>query len=138
MRGGGVVVSSGNGVVEKKDVIMLGAKDEILSIDMMYMDMVGVEVMIDFVHWVAWKELLSRTIRSMKDWSARTNNLFIENNFRLIGHLVVLSKDEVNQLHGCGYKTRREVYNTYKSYGLIMQNWMPEDYYDKKNYVFKE
>ena len=139
---GGINARGGVGVlsdsVKKKDRIVLGVREEVLSIDMMYMDIAGVEEMIDFVHHTAWKELLSRSIKSMKDWSSRANNLFIEYNFRLIGHLVVLSKDEINQLHGCGYKTRKEIYETYKSYGLIMNNWMPGDYYERRNYVFKD
>ena len=124
--------------VDKKDTVVLGMQYEVLSIDMNYMNNREVELIVDFVHHIAWKELLSRTIKSMCDWSSRANTLFIEHNFRFIGHLVVLSKDEVSKLNGCGYKTRKEVYETYKSYGLIMQNWMPGDYYERRNYVFKD
>jgi ERCC4-type nuclease len=91
---------------------------------------------VDFVHNVTWKELLSRTIKSMHDWSSRVNTLCLQYDFNLIGHLVVLSKNEVNYLEGCGYKTRKEIYDVYKSYGLTMPNWQPGGYYEKKNYIF--
>ena len=122
-----------------KCIIVLGMKDEIVPIDMNYIDDREILLIVDFVHHVAWKELLSRTIRSMHDWSSRANTLFLQYDFNLIGHLAVLSKNEVNNLQGCGYKTRKEVYDICKSYGLTLPNWMPGMFYDERpRYIFKD
>lgn len=126
------------GIDGEKDIVLLGVREEILPIDMNYMDDREVELIIDFVHRVARKELLSRSIISMHDWSSRAQTLFIEHEFHIIQHIVVLSKNEVNDLNGCGYKTRKEIYDICKSYGLTLPNWSPGYYYERKNYIFKD
>jgi hypothetical protein len=133
MKGGGVVGMDG-----EKDIVLFGMRDEILPIDMSYMDDREVMLIVDFVHHIAWKELLSRTIQSMHDWSSRARTLFIDHDMSIIQHVVILSKNEVNRLNGCGYKTRKEIYDVYKSYGLTLPNWMPGDYYERKNYIFTD
>lgn len=126
---------NGDGMV-KKDVVVLGMKDEILSINWEYQDEQELKHMIQFVHNVAYKELLSRSLMNMCDWSSRVRTLFITHRLDLISHVVLLSKDEVNQLHGGGYKTRKEVFDTFQVYGISIPNWMPGYYYERANYKF--
>lgn len=134
MRGGGIVESANS-----KIVLMLGMKDEVIPIDMSYVNDREAILIADSIHYIMWKELLSRTIRSMHDWSSRSHTLFLRYDFVLIGHLAVLSKNEVDQLEGCGYRTRKEVYDICKSYGLILPNWFPGTYYrGEPQYVFKD
>lgn len=121
-----------------KDIVLLGMRDEVLPIDLNYTDEREVELMIDFIHKIAYTELLSRNVGTMTEWSVRALNLFTRHNLVLVGHVMGLTKNEVNRLTGCGYKTRKEIYETYKSYGLIISNWEPGQYYDKMNYKFED
>lgn len=124
-------------VFSSSDKVIVGTINEIVPVDMSCMDEKEIRIVLDFIHHIAWKELLSRPIHSMKDWSARANTLFLEYDFVLIGHLAVLSKNEVVELNGCGYKTKKEIYDTCKSYGLTLPNWVPGTYYEEKpNYIF--
>lgn len=129
------MVSNGS----NKTIILLGMPDEVVSIDMNYIDDREVVLILDFIHHIVWKELLSRSLYSMCDWSSRTNTIFLQYDLTLVGHVAVLSKSEVNRLHGCGYHTRKEIYEVCKSYGLILSNWVPGTYYEEKpRYVFKD
>ncbi len=123
---------------KKKTIILLGVYGEVVPIDMTYIDDGGVEVLVDFVYRVMYRELLSRSIRSLHDWSSRVNTLFLRHNMVCVEHIVILSKNEVNRLSGCGYKTRKEIYDVCKSYGLDLPSWYPGDYYERKNYIFTD
>ena len=52
--------------------------------------------------------------------------------------MVSLTQNQVNSLNGCGYKTRKEIYNACISYGLTVPQWTPGDYYDRMNYKFTD
>lgn len=120
------------------DIVLLGMRDEVLPIDLSYTDEEEIAMIMDFVHELAYTELLSREIMSMWEWSVRTQGVLAQNNLIQVGHIVGLSKIEVNRMAGCGYKTRKEIYDVYKSYGLIMPNWSPGMYYEKANYQFND
>lgn len=119
------------------DIVMLGMKDEVLPIDFMYVNDEEIECIMGFVHKTAWQELLSRTIRSMAEWSSHAMTVFTENSMSQVGHVIVLTKNEVNRLRGCGYITRKEIYETYKLYGLVMPQWEPGHYYERMNNRYK-
>jgi hypothetical protein len=125
-------------VLDGKDIVLLGMRDEVLPIDLTYIDERELELIMQFIHNVAYTELISRSIESMCDWSVRAQNVFKRNRFESIGHILGVTKNQVHCLHGCGYKTRKEVYDVYKSYGLTLPNWEPGEYYDKFNYQFKD
>lgn len=126
------------GSTVKKEIILFGMKNEILSINWDYQDEQELVHMIQFVHNTAYKELLSRSLTSMCDWSSRVRTLFITHRLDLISHVVLLSKNEVNQLNGGGYKTRKEIFDTFKVYKIDIPNWMPGYYYERANYKFTE
>ena len=122
---------------KEKDVILLGARSEILAIDFMYVNDEEIACIMEFVHDIMWQELLSRSIRSMAEWSSHAQTVFTQNGFSQVGHIIGLTKNEVNRLKGCGYITRMEIYNIYKYYGLIMPQWEPGVYYEKQNNRYK-
>ena len=121
-----------------KDIVMLGTFDEVMLIDMIYIDELELEQIIEFIHEIAYHELLSRNVKSMTDWSVRAISLFNRYDFSIIDHIVSLTKNQVNALNGCGYKTRKEIYDTCISYGLTVPTWTPGDYYNKMNYIFED
>ena len=120
-----------------KDIVLLGMKDEILPIDFMYVNDEEIACIMDFVHGIAQQELVSRSVMSMAEWSLRARSVFINNDLSQVGHVIVLTKNEVNRLIGCGYITRKEIYDVYRSYGLQVPGWEPGYYYEKLNNRYK-
>jgi len=122
---------------DNRDVVLLGMRDEILSIDFMYVNDEEVACIMEFVHKIAWQELISRTILSMAEWSSHAKTVFINHSFSQVGHIIILTKDEVNRLYGCGYMTRKEIFEVFKSYGIVLSGWEPGHYYEKRNCRYK-
>lgn len=94
------------------------------------------ESIVECIHKMAYKELLSRSIESMWDWQMRTKNMFEHNALHRMGDVVSLSLGGVNRLMGCGYVTRKEVYEVFCVYHLKLKHWMPELHWEKMNYKF--
>ena len=122
---------------KNKDIVLLGMRDEILPIDFMYVNDEETACIMDFVHGIMWQELISRTIMSMAEWSSHAKTVFMNHSFNQVGHIIVLSKDEVNRLNGCGYMTRKEIFEVFKLYGLYMSSWEPGHYYERQNNRYK-
>lgn len=127
-------------MVKKKevitDVITLGMKHEIIPFDF---TILGEEAMpfVEVIHTFAYTELLSRPVLQMIDWSTRVQNMFMKNHLNLIKDVVMISEAHIQRLMGCGYKTRQEVFSIFKEYGIILEQWNPDKYWDKystKNY----
>ena len=121
----------------EKDVITLGVRSEIQSIDFVGWEY-GAEEAMEFIHAVAYVELLSRNVLVMWDWGARTQNMLLKNKLNTISDIMSLDLRQINRLSGCGYKTRKEVYDVFCSYGLKMAAWMPGHYWERMNYKFAD
>lgn len=126
------------------DVITVGMKDELLEnglylIDLSYLtEEEGVASIVGYIYEMSYRELMSRTLLSVWDWELRTKHMFEHNNLHYIGDIVYLSQGKVNRLIGCGYKTRKEIYDIFYMYHLKLNNWSPDKHWDKANYKFKE
>ena len=53
---------------------------------------------------------------------ARTSNSLIEQNFKSIGDLAVLSEEEILQIEGMGEKGLRDIKKSLGNYGLVLEN----------------
>jgi DNA-directed RNA polymerase subunit alpha len=53
---------------------------------------------------------------------ARTSNSLIEQNFKSIGDLAVLSEEEILQIEGMGEKGLRDIKKALGNYGLVLEN----------------
>lgn len=96
----------------------------------------GVESLVELIHKVAMKELMSRSLESVWDWELRTKNMFINNHLHRIEDIITLPVGKVNRLIGCGYTTRKEVYDVFCMYHLRLKYWEPDKHYSKGNYKF--
>jgi len=96
----------------------------------------GAENIIECIHYMAYQELMSRTIISMWGWEVRTKHMFENNHLSSVGDVVSCQLGKVNRLKGCGYQTRKEVYEVFCMYHLKLKHWSPELHYSKANYKF--
>jgi hypothetical protein len=122
--------------VLNRDIVLLGMKDEIMPIDLEYLDEFEAELVTGFVYHVAYNELVSRTLKDMAEWSSRAMTLFETHRMERIRDIIHMTKNEVNRLSGGGYVTRKEIYDVFRLHGIIMPNWMPGHYYERMNYKF--
>jgi len=96
----------------------------------------GIESIVECIHKVAMKELFIRTLESMWDWEVRTKNMFKDNHLYKVSDVATLPTGKVNRLIGCGYITRKEVYDVFWMYHLNLKFWAPDKHYSKMNYKF--
>ena len=96
----------------------------------------GIESLVELIHKLAYNEFLSRRIDSMWDWELRTKNMFVNNHLHKVGDVAGLPIGKVNRLIGCGYITRKEVYDVFWMYHLRLKFWEPDKHYSKLNYKF--
>jgi hypothetical protein len=94
------------------------------------------ESIIECIHYMAYQELLSRTILSMWGWELRTKHMFEANGLHYIRDIMALPLGKVNRLIGCGYITRKEVYEVFYMYHIKLKHWAPELHWEKMNYRF--
>lgn len=117
------------------EIPIIGCLREIRQLDFVGMGEKA-EHLIGSIHRIAMREFLSRRIVTVWDWEIRTKHMFEDNGLVSIGEVVRLSLGHVNRLKGCGYKTRKEVYDIFMLYHLKLNNWSPEYHYSKTNYKF--
>lgn len=117
---------------KQKEVLTLGKYDEIHPI--ISFDSMGnsAEWITEALHKLAFKELLNRTALSAWCWSRRVENVFKANGITTVRDVIYISLTSVNRLSRCGFKTRREVYDTFlKEYNIKLNQWNPEHHWDK-------
>lgn len=115
--------------IQLTNVLTLGTKEEIIPYDFSYLGWEAREIT-EFIHDTAYAELVARPINSLC-WSVRVDNMFRANKLNSIGMVMNISIESINNLYGCGFKTRREVYEVFESYGIVLDQWHPDRYYDK-------
>jgi hypothetical protein len=115
----------------KKEIMTLGVKGEVVPFDFTSM---GSEAapLVEAIHNIAKEELFSRDVVSYFDWSGRAKNMFLRNKLFTVGSVMYLTLRQVDNLVMCGYKTRKEVYDQFKSIGILLPNWEPEKYWGLK------
>lgn len=118
-----------------EDGIAIGCINEIRQIDFLSMGH-NAEHMIASIHRIAMRELFSRRLVTVWDWEIRTRHMFENNKLYIVQDVITLSPGHVNRLKGCGYKTRKEVYDIFILYHIKLNNWSPEHHYSKANYKF--
>jgi hypothetical protein len=94
------------------------------------------EGVVELLHQMAYQELISRTLLSMWGWEVRTKHMFEQNQLQVIRDIIALPLGKVNRLIGCGYVTRKEVYEVFCVYHLKLRYWLPDLHYSKNNYKF--
>ena len=88
------------------------------------------------IHWLMKQELFSRSIMSLYDWSTRTTSMFIGNQLLTVGDVCTISLDNINKMHGCGFKTRKEIYFTFRyQFNIKLRQWNPDEYMDKYKFI---
>lgn len=128
-KGGGVVIVTLSEIYEYND----GYGSSLIDFTNMEEE---AESIIECIHKLSFKELLSRSIESMWDWEMRTKNMFLNNHLHRVGDVTVLPLGKVNRLIGCGYTTRKEVYEVFEHYHLRLKFWEPNNHYTRANYKF--
>lgn len=115
---------------------ILGLLEEI---DPMSFEIMQYEVspLIESVHKIALNEFLSRTLVSMWDWEIRTQHMFQDNRLNMVNDVIVLPSKLVDRLKGCGYKTRKEVYDIFTLHHVKLHYWSPDKHWGKNNYKFE-
>jgi hypothetical protein len=96
----------------------------------------GIESVVECIHKVAMEELFVRNLKTMWDWEVRTKNMFKDNHLYKVGDVAMLPTGKVNRLIGCGYTTRKEVYDVFWTYHIRLKFWAPDKHYSKMNYRF--
>ena len=122
----------------KTDVLTLGARHEIIPYDFTELGAGEIEEVVEFIHAVAYVELIGRPLLTMADWSPRTVSMFLRHRMNVISDIMSLDLRQINRLVGCGHKTRQEVYNVFCEYGMKLDSWMPGHYWARMNYQFKD
>jgi hypothetical protein len=112
--------------VNDDGVWMLGHVSEIHQMHFEIMEEEA-EHIVGSLHRIALSELLSRSITSMWDWEMRTKNMFQHNALTYIRDVTSLSVGRVNRLMGCGYVTRKEVFDVFCLYHLKLTHWQPRE-----------
>ena len=92
----------------------------------------GVEGIVECIHQIMLSELLSRSIVSMWDWEVRTRHMFEQNALICLRDITSLSIGGARRLIGCGYTTRKEVYDVFCMYHMKLKHWAPRN----MNYKF--
>lgn len=118
----------------KKEVVCLGMKDEVLVMDLVWCAEHEMIEIIEFIHSVAYIELLSRDVMSVWPWGLRVEHMFLKNKLNTVSDVISLDLRQINRLLGCGYKTRKEVYDVFCSYGLKLQSWTPGHYWERMKF----
>ena len=113
------------------DVWMLGHMSETHQRDFTNMKE-ETEHLIASLHKIALSELLSRSIISVWDWELRTAHMFQHNALTSIHDVTSLSVGRVNRLIGCGYTTKKEVYEVFRMYHIELVHWRARE----MNYQF--
>lgn len=124
----------------KQSVLLLtqfGELREYDAIPLLFEEMgAEVESIVASIHQTAMREFLSRDVVTMWKWEPRTEHMFDNNHLQSVAHVVDLSVGMVNRLKGCGYTTRKEVYDVFRMYHLKLNHWAPERHRSKANYKF--
>lgn len=133
---------SGNGFVKKpspkvvpvgrtdRTVFTLGMKNEVIPYDFTEMGWDAKDI-VEELYAAAYKELMTRSLDCLWDWSIRTKNMFDANGIIYVGMIIHMTVEDVNTLKGCGFKARKEVYESCKYCGIELPAWKPEHYWDK-------
>ena len=82
-----------------------------------------VEPVVQLLHKMALKELLSRNVLSVWDWEIRTRHMFETNKMVVVGDLVHKTQEDVRKLIGCGDVTKKEVYEAFMTYHIRLKFW---------------
>ena len=109
-------------------VLMIGEVKEVSIVDFPNMEEKA-EYIIGSIHRIAMSEFMSRDILSMWEWEVRTKSVFEHNHIHHIKDVVTLTLGQVNRLIGCGYKTRKEIYDIFVLYHIKLKNWSPEKHW---------
>jgi hypothetical protein len=121
-------------------ILLLRHKDELWEHETSLVDLTsvkeGIESVVECIHKIAMKELYVRSLGSMWDWEVRTKNMFKDNHLYKVGDVAMLPTGKVNRLIGCGYITRKEVYDVFWTYHLRLKFWAPDKHYSKMSYKF--
>jgi hypothetical protein len=96
----------------------------------------GVGSIVELVHKAVFQEMMSRSLESAWGWEVRTKHMFESNNLNTVGDVVLLKEGNVNRLIGCGYTTRKEVYEVFCMFHLRLKFWEPEKHRSRVNYKF--
>jgi DNA-directed RNA polymerase subunit alpha len=84
------------------------------------------EVQAEYDKNVPEGELLEMPIQKLK-MPSRTANLLVEQNFKKIGDLAILSEEEILQIEGMGDKGLRDVKKALGNFGIILENQEEKD-----------
>ena len=88
--------------------------------------------LLEQLHHVMYTELVTRKVLDSWLWSVRTRNMFQNNKIYSVGRVMHIRLDDINTLIGCGMKTRKEVYETFKEeFGITLEQWNPQHYWEK-------
>jgi hypothetical protein len=119
-------------IVDSRNKLILGVKQEIFyPIDFTNMGWDAQDI-VYFIHEIAYRELMNRNLVMVWDWSVRVKNMFTDNSIKTIGHVIHTNLEEINKFERCGFKTRREIYDTFiTEFGIELKDWHPGLYYDK-------
>lgn len=115
--------------------LMLGTKNEVIPIDFTTWGW-GAKDIISQIYSIVFTELVNRDIFTVGDWSVRTKNMFLNNNIKKVMDLLEINLNgvqSVNNLIGCGFKTRKQIYERFKELNIELSSWNP-DYYWTKSY----
>lgn len=66
-------------------------------------------------------EILEMPIQKLK-MPSRTSNLLIEQNFKKVGDIAILSEEEILKIEGMGDKGLRDIKKALGNYGLVLEN----------------
>lgn len=117
--------------------LMLGAYSEVSVVQFPDMEEKA-EYIINSIHRIAMTEFMSRKIVTMWDWEVRTKHVFENNHIEYVRDVVSLTMGQVNRLTGCGYKTRKEVYDVFTMFHVRLNHWSPEKHWKSGQYTFKK
>lgn len=126
-----------NDIESKLEVWALGELREIHPLQFPQMEQEA-EHIIASLHRIAMTEFMSRTILSVWDWEVRTKHVFENNHIQYVKDVITLTIGQVNRLVGCGYKTRKEVYEIFTLFHIRLAHWSPEKHWNKNSYKFQE
>ena len=117
-------------------LVLVEKSDNIQKYGIEYVDftVVGEDVasVMERIHMLAFKELMSRKLSEMWDWEANTYRMFTKNHLTTVGNIASLGQGQVNRLMVCGDVVRKEVYEAFFVHHLRLKHWIPR----KMNYRF--
>lgn len=113
----------------KLTLVLVEKSDNIQKYGIEYVDftVVGEEVasVMERIHMLAFKELMSRKLSEMWDWEADTYKMFTRNHLTTVGNITSLTMGQVNRLRVCGNEVRNEVYEAFFAHHLKLKHWQP-------------